>query len=490
MIVPLLPTGFMPKGDTGASQIDIELPPSTTLAQTDEYLQKIDRTLRAHDEVALVFTTIGGGGEPSKAEVLIRLKPHSERSITQKEFEDKVRSELAQFSDMRFAFRNSMAQRDVSVLLTGNDPVKLNEVAQQLKTQMQSIAGLENIQVKAPLVKSELQVTLLPEEAARLGVTPQAVGNVLRIATMGDTDGNSARFTFADRQVPVRVLLSEQERNDLNVLQHLQVATNNGTTVPLNAVAKLSFSEGSASLERFDRERRIAIEADLATGYTVGTALSQVNELPILQNLPDGVRMPDYGDGEYMNEMFEKFGMAMGFGILMVLMVLIILFRDFLQPLTILMALPLSIGGAALGLLAYGAALDMSSVIGILMLMGIVTKNSILLVDFVIEKRAQGMERAKALIQSGSERVRPIIMTTIAMVAGMLPAVFAGGSGAAFRAPMAVAVICGLIASTLLSLIFVPVMYSLMDDLRNWLAPKLAKLTSVTQEDRDRAEEG
>ncbi|WP_211272724.1 efflux RND transporter permease subunit [Haemophilus paracuniculus] len=230
------------------------------------------------------------------------------------------------------------------------------------------------------------------------------------------------------------------------------------------------------------------MEADLAPSYTIGEALANVNDLPILKNLPNGVRVPEYGDAEYMNEMFEKFGLAMGFGLLMMLMVLILLFRDFLQPLTILVSLPLSIGGAVLGLLAYGAALDMSSVIGILMLMGIVTKNAILLVDFVIEKRQQGTPRYQALIQSGAERVRPIIMTTIAMVAGMIPAVFAGGAGAAFRAPMAVAVICGLIASTLLSLIFVPVVYSLMDDLRNWLAPKLAKLTSVTAEDKALAE--
>ena len=196
-------------------------------------------------------------------------------------------------------------------------------------------------------------------------------------------------------------------------------------------------------------------------------ALAQVNALPVLQNLPDGVHMSDYGDAEYMNEMFEKFGAAMGLGILAMLIVLVLLFRDFLQPITILIALPLSIGGAVLGLLAYGAALDVSSVIGILMLMGIVTKNSILLVDFVIKKRRHGTLRHDALIQSGAERAHPIIMTTIAMVADMLPAVFVGGSGAAFRAPMAVAVICGLTASTLLSLIFVPVMYSLTDDWHN-----------------------
>ena len=207
-----------------------------------------------------------------------------------------------------------------------------------------------------------------------------------------------------------------------------------------------------------------------------------------MQNLPAGIHNPEYGDSEYMNEMFEQFGLAMGFGVLMVYLVLVLLFRDILQPITILTALPLSLGGALGALLAYGAALDLSSVIGILMLMSIVTKNSILLVDFVIENRRHGMARATALVQAGAERARPIIMTTIAMVAGMVPAVLAGGSGAAFRAPMAVAVIGGLIVSTALSLIFVPVTYSLLDDLRHWLAPRLARLTSVTAADRAAAE--
>ena len=488
VLVPLLPTGFLPKGDTGMSQINIQLPPSGTLQQTDDALRRIAQTLRRYDEVALVFATAGGEGEIAKGEILVRLKPHKQRTVSQKEFEDKARDALAQFADIRFAFRNETAQREVSILLTGSNPQLLEQTANTLKSQMQGLSAVKNVQVNAPLPKSELQVKLLADEAAKAGVTPQAVGKLLRIATVGDTE--SARFTFPDRQVPVRVLLQETDRNDLATLRRLQIASNSGSLVALENVASLHFGEGAASLERFDRERRIAVEADLATGATIGNALAQVNELPVLQNLPDGVRMPDYGDAEYMNEMFEKFGAAMGLGILAVLMVLVLLFRDFLQPITILTALPLSIGGTVLGLLAYGAALDMSSVIGILMLMGIVTKNSILLVDFVIEKRRHGTPRHDALIQSGAERARPIIMTTIAMVAGMVPAVFTGGSGAAFRAPMAVAIICGLTASTLLSLIFVPVVYSLMDDLHNRLAPKLAKLTSVTAQDRVAGERG
>ncbi|VTU09690.1 acriflavine resistance protein [Actinobacillus porcinus] len=485
MILPQLPTGFVPKGDTGMSQLDVTLPPSSTLAQTDEILQKIDRTIRQYDEVALVFTT-AGSGEINKGEVLIRLKPHQVRSISQKEFEDKLRETLKQFADVRITFRNEMAARDVSILLTGNDPVKLQQTANELKQQMQGLSTVENVQINAPLMKPEVQAKLRADEAAKAGVSPQAVGNLLQIATLGSTDGNAARFNLPDRQIPIRVTLAENERNQPEVIRQLRVASSNGGTVPLNTVADIQFGAGSASLERFDRERRIAVEADLALGQTIGTALSQINELPIMQNLPDGVRVPSSGDAEMMDEMFGQFSFAMAAGVVMVLLVLVLLFKDFLQPLTILTALPLSIGGAAVGLLAYGAALDMSSVIGILMLMGIVTKNSILLVDFVIEKRQQGMARHQALIQSGSERVRPILMTTIAMVAGMIPAVFASGAGAAFRAPMAIAVICGLTASTLLSLVFVPVVYSLMDDLREWLAPKLAKLTSVTVEDRAR----
>ncbi|ULJ68530.1 efflux RND transporter permease subunit [Wielerella bovis] len=487
-LIPLLPTGFVPKGDTGRSQVEIALPPASTLAQTDSVLKQIEQRLQSRDDVAGVFVTLGKGGEINKGELLINLKPHSERQISQKQFEEELRQELQQFADMRFSFRNELAARDVSITLVGSDPQQLRQTAQTLKEQMATLPSLANIGINAPLMKPEVQVRLNHSEASRLGVTPQAVGNLLRIATVGDTGGNSARFNLSDRQLPIRVTLGEQDRNNLAVLSHLPVATNNGTTVLLNSVAELFIGETSSGIERFDRERQVIVEVDLTEGYTIGDVLNAVNGLPIMQDLPAGVKLPETGDAEYMSEMFEQFGMAMGFGILMVLMVLILLFRDFLQPLTILIALPLSIGGAMVGLLLYGAALDMSSVIGILMLMGIVTKNSILLVDFVIEKRKQGTDRHTALMQSGAERARPIVMTTIAMVAGMLPAVFASGAGAAFRAPMAIAVICGLITSTLLSLIFVPVFYALMDDVKNWLAPKLAKLTSVTEADRQLAE--
>ena len=222
-------------------------------------------------------------------------------------------------------------------------------------------------------------------------------------------------------------------------------------------------------------------------GFTVGEVLEQIYALPAMKNLPSGISSPEYGDSEYMSEMFEQFGIALGFGVTMFLLVLVVLFRDFLQPATIFIALPLSIGGAAGGLLLYGGALDLSAVIGILMLMAIVGKNSILLVDFVIEKRLRGSGIRQALLSSGAERARPIVMTTIAMIAGMAPAVFASGSGAEFRATMSVAVICGLAVSTLLSLVFVPTVYSIVDDAKRFLGKRLSKLTSVTEQDKQNA---
>ena len=262
------------------------------------------------------------------------------------------------------------------------------------------------MQVKEPLPRPELLIRPRADEAARAGVTAASIGTVARIATVGDTNANSARFNFADRQVPVRVLLPALEQGDLQALGNLRVSTDSGATVALRSVADIGYGSGPARIERSARLRRISVDADLS-GTTLGTALEAIDALPALRELPAGVRRIEYGDAEYMREMFEKFSVAMTFGVLMVYAVLILLFRDFLQPLTILTSLPLAIGGAVGGLLLYGAAIDLPVVIGLLMLMGIVTKNSILMVEFVIEKRRHGMARHEALMQSGAERADP-----------------------------------------------------------------------------------
>jgi len=492
LLIPLLPSGFLPTGDRSLSQLNVSLPPGTPLAQTDAVIQRIATDLRRRPEVAAVFASAGnddaaGSGDVASGNLVIRLKPPKQRELSQKAFEQAVRPALARIDDIRFSFQGESAARDISIILVGSDPDRLASAARALEGEMRGVSGIANVQVNEPLPRPELLIQPRLDEAARSGVSPVAIGTVARIATVGDIDANSAKFNLGDRQVPIRVALPASARADLATIQALRVPTDAGQTVPLSAVADVTFGDGPARIERFDRLRRVSVDADLG-GATLGTALEQINALPAMRDLPEGVRQVEYGDAEYMTEMFEKFAVAMAFGVLMVFAVLVLLFKDFLQPITILTALPLSIGGAIGGLLLYGAALDLPAVIGILMLMGIVTKNSILLVEFAIEKRREGLSRLDALMRSGADRARPIIMTTIAMVAGMVPAVLSTGADAGFRAPMAVAVIGGLVTSTLLSLIFVPVVFTYMDDLRSWLGRRLGRLSSVTSADRATAE--
>lgn len=486
-LVTLLPAGFLPINDRSQSQLDITLPPGTPLAETDAKLQKIATVIRQHPEVVSIFSMTGGSDNNDTAQgtLLIKLVPPNARDLNQKQIEEAIHNDLKSFADARFAFRAESGARDISLILVSTDPEQLSQAAHVLENQMRGISYITNTLVNEPLSRPELWINPRFDEAARAGISPYTIGTTLRIATVADIDTNSARFNFAQQQVPIRVMLDEEARHNINVLRHLRIPTDTSEdSIPLQTVADIHFAQGPSRIDRFDRLRKISIDADLLPGATLGEALDSIEALPALQHLPKGVVRVTYGDAEYMDEMFDKFSSAMGFGILMVFAVLVLLFKSFLQPITILTALPLSIGGAVGGLLLYGAALDLPAVIGILMLMGIVTKNSILLVEFAIEKYQSGVTRMEALIEAGKERARPIIMTTIAMTAGMMPAVFSHGADAGFRAPMAVAVIGGLITSTLLSLIFVPVIFSYMDDLRLWLTPKLSRLSSVTDQDR------
>lgn len=475
-----LPTGFLPTGDNNLSQIKVTLPPGTKLAETQRVSDGIASKLAARPEVLAVLTTADSVNEVT---LLVKLKPRKERELDRKAFDLAIRPMLAATPDIQFTYVTDGGGKELSIYLAGEDPQALAAAARRLENEMRALPELVNVQSNEPPRAPELVVRPRADETARLGVSVAAIGAVARMATIGESDANSAQFNLGSRQVPIRVLLQESARNDLDMLRKLRVATAAGGAVPLTSVADISFGAAEGSVERLDRRRLVAIEANL-NGVTLGTAIDAIARLPGYEALPEGVQRIDYGDAEYMAEMFANFALALLAGILMVTAVLVLLFRDFLQPLTILIALPLSLGGAALALLLYGAALDLSSTIGLLMLMGIVCKNSILLVDYAIEARNEGMDRRSALLMAGMTRARPIIMTTIAMVAGMVPAAIGVGADAAFRAPMSVAVIGGLITSTLLSLVFVPVMFTVMDDLNSWLSRRLGRLTSVTEADR------
>jgi multidrug efflux pump subunit AcrB len=251
-------------------------------------------------------------------------------------------------------------------------------------------------------------------------------------------------------------------------MKNLQVPGKNNTLVPLSAVADISLGSGASQIDRYDRSRQVTVEANLQ-GITLGEATKAVRALPAMNPLPPSVKQEASGDAKVMQDVFAGFAGALGTAVLFIYAVLVLLFGNFLHPITIMAALPLSIGGALVGLLVAQKSLGLFSLIGIVLLMGIVTKNSILLVDYALLNQKEGKPLYKATLESGVARLRPIIMTTIAMVAGMVPIALGIGAGSQTRSPMAIAVIGGLMTSTLLTLVVIPVIFTYMDGLQNWI---------------------
>ncbi len=477
----LLPTGFIPPQDESRAVLSLELPPGSTLEDTRAKTDAIAAAFRRVPEVTTVFvvggtTPTGAGAEVRRAKMIVNLLHKSERSRSQKRIEADLSAILAGIPDVRGWYVNDRGERELTLSLLGSDPAALNAAVGRLESAMRRLPGFSNVAPSAGADRPEIRVTPRADEAARLGVSTEAISDAVRIATIGDVSANLAKLRDGDRLIPVRVEVERAVRGDLGALETLAVQGATGISVPLLAVADVSLGQGPASIERYDRVRRVVMGADLARGLALGAAVQAVFATEAARMLPAGVALKNGGDAEIMAEVFEGFALAMGAGIVMVLAVLVLLFRSVLQPVTILFSLPLSLGGVILALLLTGEAISMPVVIGILMLMGIVTKNAIMLVDYAIERRAEGMGRAEAIIDAGRKRARPIVMTTIAMVAGMAPSALGLGDGGEFRAPMAIGVIGGLIVSTALSLVFVPSFYTVMDDLSAALARRLGRL--------------
>ncbi|MFG1479196.1 efflux RND transporter permease subunit [Xanthobacter sp. V4C-4] len=498
----LLPSGFLPSDDISRSMLSIELPPGTTLAETQKVSDQITRLLREQPEVASVYATAGAGGagglamlagEVRKAQIVINLKPRAERRQDQKAFEAALNATLAALPDMRFTWSSNgqAAQRGFQMVLSGNDGDAVERAALALEKEMRHDVGvLTNVVSSAALDRPEIRIVPKLDEAAELGVSVDTIAETVRIATIGDISANLAKFSAKDRQIDIRVKLDEKARTALSTFDALKVPTAAGGAVPLSAVADIRFGKGPTALDRYDRARRIAVEADLVGETPLGTAVDAVKALPTARDLPPGVVLKEAGDAEIMGEVFSGFALAMAAGLMLVLAVLVLLFHDVLQPITILVSLPLSVGGAFIALLLTGHSISMPVVIGFLMLMGIVTKNAILLVDFAIEAIKHGADRTTALMEAGHKRAQPIVMTTIAMAAGMLPSAMALGDGGGFRAPMAIAVIGGLITSTVLSLVFVPAVFTVMDDLSRLFGRLFGRFVGGRDEPEDPAGHG
>jgi multidrug efflux pump subunit AcrB len=422
--------------------------------------------------------------------LVINLVDKDQRKLNQTQISEEIGRDLAQVPDIRYWFLKDNGQRGFALVVAGRDGPAVNRVAAEITSQAKRITGkqgeplLTNVVSTAELDRPELRVRPKTELAADLGITTDVISEAVRIATIGDVDANLAKFNIDDRQIPIRVQLDTRARSSKETLELLKIATPSGAIVPLAQVADFQLSQGPTSIDRYDRQRRVLIGGDLAGTTPLGAAVAGVMALPAAQKdkVPEGVELKQFGDVEVMKEVFESFAKAMGLGIMLVYAVLVLLFGSFLQPITILFSLPLSIGGAIFALFVTGQAVSMPVVIGILMLMGIVTKNAIMLVDFTIEQIGKGMSRSDAIVDAGRKRARPIVMTTIAMVGGMLPAALNSGSGGEFRVPMAIAVIGGLVSSTVLSLVFVPAVYAVLDDVGKFIWWVFGRFVGATDE--------
>ena len=467
MATKLLPSGFLPGEDVARLLLCIELPPGSKLDDTIRVSDEIARRLRQRPEVTSVFVDGGKVGlsapEIRKAQFVVHLQHKTKREKTQKQLQTEIGDEVAQMPDIRSWFINDNGQRGVSLVLSGTDNAAVERAGAEIASQMKRIPVISNVTSSAALDRPEILIVPRTDRMADLGISTDALAEAVRVATIGDLDVNLAKYNAGDRLLPIRVALKRDARGDLDILSNLRVSSRGGS-VPLSAVADIRFGQGPASINRYDRVRRVSVEADLTGTDALGEAVNAIMALPAAKSLPPGLTLKESGDAEIMVEVFQGFAKAMGAGILMVLAVLVLLFASVLQPITILFSLPLSIGGVILALFITNQAISMPVVIGMLMLMGIVTKNAIMLVDFAIEQIALGVDRVEAIIDAGRKRARPIVMTTIAMVAGMAPSALGHGDGGEFRAPMAIGVIGGLIVSTLLSLVFVPAAFVIMED--------------------------
>ena len=497
-LIPLLPQGFIPPDDNSQTQVNLELPPGVTLAQTRAAAELARQLISKVEHIQSVYTTIGGGaagGDPfappgtsavNKATLTIQLTERGKRPRKQL-IENHIRAALAELPGVRSKVGLGGSGEQYQLVLSGDDPLALASAAAALEKDLRTIPGLGQIASRASLTRTEIAVRPDFARAADLGVTSTAIAETLRIATLGDYDAALPKLNLSQRQVPIVVKLQNDARQDLDLLGRLAVPGVKGP-VMLSQIATLEMVGGPSIVSRLNRSRNVVFDIELS-GAPLGDVTAAVAKLPSIRNLPAGIKQLELGDAEVMGELFASFGLAMLTGVLCIYIVLVLLFKDFLHPFTILTALPLSLGGAFVGLLLTGKSFSMPSLIGLVMLMGIATKNSILLVEYAIMARRghdgsdghparPGMSRFDALMDACHKRARPVVMTTLAMGAGMLPiAIGWGAADASFRSPMAVAVIGGLITSTVLSLLVIPAVFTLVDDLGLWLGRLYRRLT-------------
>ena len=485
VLFAVTPVQFLPTTDEDNSRIQIEMVPGTTLEQTEVVADKVAAIMYQQPEVERALVRIREGN----GTIFVTLK--EEREKTSIEFERGLATTLQSIPDARVTFASQSGgggtNRDISIMLTGSDPEKLDTAASTLVEQMRGLKQITGPRVNADMRRPEIIITPRADLAAQLGITTASLSQAIRIATLGEIEQNAAKFSLSDRQIQIRVVLPKESRNDFETIQNLPVQTAAGGSVPLSRVAEISFGSGPTSIQRYNQERRVFVGADLAQGVVTGEAMTAINNLPIMKNLPTGVSNKPFGEQEWQAELAVNFVIALVSGILLVFAVLVLLYKRLMSPLVNMGSLALAPLGGIFLVWVVGQPVSMPVLIGVLMLLGIVSKNSILLIDFAIEEMQRGVPKLEAILEAGHKRAQPIVMTTVAMTAGMVPTALSLSGDGAFRAPMGTVVIGGLIVSTLLTLVIVPAGFSLADGVEKRVGPWLSKklLTYKTGDNAD-----
>ena len=487
MIGAALPGQFFPDTDGDFSRISIEMVPGTTLQQTERVADRVAAIVNRDPDVQAALQRVNEGD----ARLFITLKPDREK--TQQEFERNLTPTFQKIADARVTFQSNQGGggtgRPISVMLSGSDTDQLNQAAATLVEQMRGVPGVVAPRIEADLQRPEIIISPRLDLAAQLGVTTAALSQTIRIATLGDIDQNAAKFSLSDRQIPIRVRLPESSRSDISTIENLPVPTASGGSVPLSRVAAISFGSGPTQIQRYNQNRRIFVGADLTPDAAKGDVMELINKLPIMTDLPSGVSNAPFGEDEWQQEMVVNFQVALMAGMLLVFAVLVLLYHRFVSPLVNMTSLLLAPLGGLIAIWAIGQPLSMPVFIGMLMLFGIVAKNSILLIDFAVEEMAAGVEKGAAIVDAGRKRAQPIVMTTVAMTAGMVPTALSLSGDGAWRAPMGTVVIGGLTLSTLLTLLIVPAGFSLADGFEKRIGPWLRE-RFLTYQPGDEASEG
>ena len=477
--IPLLKSGFLPASDDARAQITLTMQPGATIEQTDATTTKAADIIGKLQDVTHVFSSVGsassGGGPDSSttssvgsATIVAVLPPIGERDRKQSEIENDIRQALSVLPGVRVAVGGGGNGTKLEITLASDDANALDSASTALEEQLRTLQGIGAVTSTAARQAPEIQITPDFARAAALGVTSSAIAEAVRVATDGEYSADLPKLNLPQRQVPIVVRFSPETRTKLDDIKNMRVAGTNGN-VDLGSIADIRIGGSPSEIDRIDRMRNVTLSVEL-NGRILGDVNREAQALPALQHLPSGVTLVEQGELQRSSELFQSFGLAMAIGVFCIYAILVLLFHDFLQPFTLLMALPLSLGGALVPLVVTGTSFSMSAVIGLLMLMGVVTKNSILLIEYAIMSRRQGMPRFDALVDACHKRARPIIMTTIAMACGMLPvALSLTGGDSSFRQPMAIVVIGGVMMSTLLSLVVIPVIFTFVDDLNEAL---------------------